>query len=95
MGQKDIGTCVLLTHQDLEKLGVNLIKLNHLRDGKTPYERSFFRSKTLRKLREHIHSDARNVSLDMRADVALITSQDDWFGLRDSIRYHYSLYKYY
>ena len=71
MGREDLGTCVILSEEDVEKLNVDLSKLQNMGDMETPmFTGISFRSLN-RRLRKHIESEARK----SKADIAVITSQ--------------------
>lgn len=93
MGREDLGTCVILSHNDLASLKINNLStfLEQLGKFSTPQVPIFSTRKANTKLRKKIEALARKKG----ADVALITSQLDTYGFLSSGRsYDFELYQY-
>jgi hypothetical protein len=87
MGQKDLGTCVILCKEDISKLNIRMDSLEHISDFNTPEVSGFSDQGKRRKLRSYIEKEARKCY----ADIALITLESSGSS---SVEYSYSLYKY-
>lgn len=90
MGQKDLGTCVILSIQDTEKLKINLDELESLEDIEIPPLKGWYDFEIKRKLRREIEKYAE----EHGADIAVINKQDRTEDFLTSIKYGFRLYKY-
>ena len=91
MGQKDLGTCLILSTDDVKKLHVNLDKLVLFCVNDTPYIRGISETRIKKKLRKYIES----VAFKEDADVAVITSQSDSnYPFTQGVNYTFHLYAY-
>jgi hypothetical protein len=91
MGRKDLGTCVIMSKKDVERLGIKLDKLEKIDNFRTPIgsANSFFNPH--RKLMRYVEKSAKRE----RADLAVITREYHEFGFKTEIvHYEYSLYRY-
>lgn len=91
MGKKDLGTCIILSEKDSQRLDIDLTKLEYICDHSTPIISGFSYRRMKRKLRNTIERYAKK----QNADIAVITSQSDGINaFTTDIRYSYSLYRY-
>jgi len=90
MGQKDLGTCSILSFQDTGKLKINLNNLEHLAESQISPKKGFNPSNIKRKLRREIEKVAKSYG----ADLAVIFRQSDSYDFLQGISYTFSLYKY-
>jgi len=92
MEKRDLGTCVIMSKEDAEKLGVKLNRLQKIDNFRTPSRsiNSVFPMNEKR-LRRYIEGSVKRE----KADVAVITRQTHEFTpLAEYISCEYSLYKY-
>ena len=91
MGQKDLGTCIILSLEDTKKLRLNLKNLEFVGEVSLSPVKGFFDIKIKRKLRKEIEKVAEIYS----ADIAVINKQSETFEvLINEMSYDFSLYKY-
>ncbi len=88
MGQKDLGTVVIMSRKDAVKLEIKTDKLEPLRDYRTPKIIGFSPEK---KLRKNIEMQAKKCG----ADLAIITCKGSRrIIFREMIDYDLNFYKY-
>lgn len=93
MGQKDLGTCLILSSEDIKFLGLtNFPQIEQIgSEYQTPSIPFFlYTRKVNKKLRNYIEKVARK----QNADLALITHQGDSRGFIDEREYSFKLYRY-
>ncbi|VVB83403.1 Uncharacterised protein [uncultured archaeon] len=91
MGQKDLGTCVILSQEDTEHLGIDLNKLEFIGEAKLSSVGGIFEHRIKRKLRRRIEKAAKKYD----ADIAVINGQFDFYEtIITYISYDFNLYKY-
>ena len=91
MGRQDLGTCIIMSREDVGKLGIRLQKLQKIDNFITPSLKtpSFFNVE--KRLIKYVERKARKVE----ADIVIITSQIHSFtSLQEYVAYKYSLYRY-
>ena len=90
MGQKDLGTCIIISIQDAEKLKINLNELEYLGDIEISPVKGLYDFEIKRKLRREIEKYAE----EHGADMAVINKKDRTENFLTSINYGFRLYKY-
>ena len=91
MGRKDLGTCIMMSEEDFERLGIKLDNLQKIDNFHTHLASvdSFFNP--YKKLRRYIEKSAKKE----KADLAVITREPHEFTPRtEFVFYEYALYRY-
>jgi hypothetical protein len=90
LGQKDLGTCIIISEEDVFHLKIDLNNLQKRSDFHTPLKLISFSSIRVRKrLKKYIERKASQEE----ADIAIITHRR-WNYSPECIGYDFSLYKY-
>jgi hypothetical protein len=91
MGQKDLGTCIILSQEDTEKLKINLDEFKFVGDVKLFPVKGIFDFRIKRKLRKKVERVAKKYG----ADIAVVYLQFDHEDIIFSeMSYDFNLYKY-
>ncbi len=91
MGQRDLGTCIILSLENAKLLNLDFKELEFVGEVKLNPVQGIFDSSIKRKLRKRIEKIARNYD----SDLAVIHTQHEMFGdFIDEISYSFGLYKY-
>lgn len=91
MGRQDLGTCIIMSKEDVNELGVKLPRLQKIENSRTPYLKfpSFFN--TEKRLLKYVKRTAKK----READIVIINRQTRSFASsQEYIAYEYSLYRY-
>jgi hypothetical protein len=91
MGRRDLGTCVIVSKEDAEKLSINLNKFQKIHDFITPSRHIFPFFMGEKRLLKYVERSAKREG----ADLAVIIHQKHEFTFhQEYIACEYSLYKY-
>ena len=73
MGQKSLGTAIIITLEDVKKLGIDLERITKLENYNTPSHIGL----SVNKIREKINKDIEKKARKINADLAVIKHYND------------------